>query len=392
MTLASLAAKNILRNKVRTLLTVVGVAVAILTFLLLRTFIYAWTAGADYAARDRVVTRHKVTFIMTLPKRYVDDVRATEGVKVATFSNWFGGKDPLHKDEFFATLAVDTKTFFQVYDEMKVPPDQMERWKQDRSGMIIGDVIAQKLGWKVGDRVSLESSFMPSPQGQPWSFTVDGMYTATSKSVDRSTVVFHWDYMNDALPPFRRDQIGWVVSRVNDPTKAADISLKIDKKFDEREIQTLSQDERAFATSFLAAFSAVLTAMDWVSLAILLIMMLILGNTIAMGVRERTNEYGTLRAIGFSPKHIAGFILGEACVTGALGGALGVGIAYPLIELGMGRWLEENMGSIFPYFRINPLSVVAALALALGLALLAAAVPAWGASRLRVTEALRRVA
>ncbi|MBN2193744.1 MAG: FtsX-like permease family protein [Polyangiaceae bacterium] len=392
MTLIELAARNVLRNKVRTLLTVAGVAVAVLTFLLLRTVIYSWTAGVDAAATDRLVTRHKVTFVLELPLRYFEDVRMVPGVRVATFANWFGGKDPQHPNDFFQTLAVEPDTFFDVYSEMKLPATELAAFKQNRQGAVVGDVIAAKLGWKVGDRITLESPIFPTPPDQPWTFMVEGIYEATSKAVDRSTVVFHWKYINDAMPEVRKDEIGWVVSRVDDPSRAAEVASAIDRAFETRDTQTMTQDERAFASSFMASFSAVLSALDIVSVGILLIMLLVLGNTIAMGVRERTNEYGVLRALGFSPSHIAGFIVGESLVVGALGGALGLLISYPIVNRGIGNWLEENMGAMFPYFQVTPLLATIAFALALALGLVAAAVPAWGASRLNVTDALRRVA
>lgn len=389
MTLAGLAVKNLARNRFRVVLTVLGVAVAILTFILLRTVVYSWSRGADVAAKDRVVTRHKVTFVMTLPRHYMDDVRALPHVKIATFANWFGGKDPKHDHEFFATLAVDDKTYFDVYPEFGVPPDQMQAWREDRKGAIVGDVLAKKLGWKVGDTINLESGIYGNGT---WQFNVDGIYTATAKSVDRSTFLFHWDYANESVPADRKDQIGWIVSRVDSPGEAANVGVAIDRVFDEKDTQTLSQDERAFNTSFLASVSAVLKAIDVMSIGILVIMMLILGNTIAMGVRERTNEYGVLRAIGFLPKHIAWFILGEAMLIGTMGGVLGVIVSYPVIEKGLGRWLEENLGGFFPYFRIETAAAVVAIVLASGLGAAAAAIPAYRASQLRVVDALRRVA
>jgi len=392
VTLFGLAARNLTRNKARTALTVLGVAVAVVTFVFLRTIVSAWTVAADFAAKDRIVTRHKITFIMTLPKRYVDDVRAAEGVRRATFASWFGGRDPAHETEFFGTFGVDTDSYFDVYDEMVVPAEQFEAWKQDRAGAIVGDVLAQKLGWKVGDRVTLESGIFPAPPGQTWTFTIDGIYTATAKSVDRSTFHFHWAYLNDALPERARDQVGWIVSRIEDPSRSADRSRALDDLFDPRDVQTLSQDERSFNASFLAGISAVLRAIDIVSLAILAVMGLVLGNTIAMGVRERTSEYGVLRAIGFLPGAIAGFIVAEAVLLGVVGGALGLAVAYPFVEGGVGRWLEENMGSMFPYFRVMTSDALMALAAVVALAAASSLVPALGAARLRVTEALRRVA
>lgn len=391
MTLTGLAARNLWRNKVRTVLTIMGVAVAILAFVTLRTLVWSWTSAAEYAAKDRVVTRHKVTFVMTLPLRYVEDVRAQNGVRVATFANWFGGKDPKHEHEFFSTLGVDTQTFFNVYDEMHVEPDVLAKWKEDRTGAIVGDALATKLGWKVGDKVTLESGIFPNEPDKPWTFTIVGIYTATRKSVDRSSFYFHWSYLNDALPPARRDQIGWIVSRVQDPSRAADTGVAIDKVFDVKDTQTLSQDEATFNTSFLAGISAILGVIDVISVIILIIMMLVLGNTIAMGVRERTFEYGILRAMGFLPRQIAFFILGESAFTGVLGGLCGVAIAFPLIEKGMGRFLEENMGAFFPYFRIPPPTIALALVFALALGVGAAILPAYGASKLRVTDALRKV-
>ncbi len=391
MNLATLGARNVLRNKFRAALTILGVAVAILTFVLLRTFVFAWTAAADYAAKDRVVTRHKITFVMSLPYNYIHAVRnMTDTVRVSTFSNWFGGKDPKHDKEFFATLAGDTDTFFTVYDDMAVTPEVLAAWKADPQGAVVGDVIAKKLGWKVGDKVTLESPIYPK-QGD-WEFRIAGMYEAKSKAVDRSTFVFHWKYMNDGLPKNRQDEIGWIVSRVKDPSQAAAVGVAIDKVFDERETQTLSQDERSFNASFLASISAVLAAVDIISIVILLIMALVLGNTIAMGVRERTNEYGVLKALGFSNTHIVGFIITESLVIGVLGGLLGLALGYPFIEQGLGRFLEENMGTFFPYFRINPTTSVTAMFLAVGLAAVASIVPAIGASRLRTVDALKRLA
>ncbi len=389
MTLAGLAARNLGRNRFRAVLTILGVAVAIVTFVLLRTVVYAWTSGADYAAKDRVVTRHKVTFVMSLPKKYIDEVRGLPHVKMATWANWFGGKDPKHDHEFFGAFAVDGKTYFQVYPEAAVPSADMQKWQDDRKGAIVGDVLAKKMGWSVGDTVSLESGIYGH---NPWQFNIDGIYVATSRAIDRSTFIFHWEYLNEPLADDQKDQIGWMVSLVDPSASPADVGVAIDKDFDEKDIQTLSQDERAFNTSFLAGVSAVLRAVDVISIAILLIMMLILGNTIAMGVRERTNEYGVLRAIGFLPKHIVWFILGEAMITAAIGGGLGVLVAYPVVERGLGRWLEENMGSFFPYFRIQGSVAVLAVVLAVVLGMVAASIPAYRASKLKVIDALRRVA
>jgi putative ABC transport system permease protein len=388
MTLTGLALRNLGRNKFRVILTALGVAIAIVAFLLLRTVIWAWASAADWAAKDRVVTRHKVTFVMELPKRYVEDVRNAPHVKMATWANWFGAKDPKHDREFFATVAVDPATYFLVFDEMKVPPDQMETWKHDKQGAIVGDVLAKKMGWKVGDKIILQSGIYPGD----WQMNIDGIYEASARSVDRSTFVFHWDYVNDSLPPERRDNVGWIVSRVDQPGHVADIGVGLDKLFEDRDTPTLSQDERSFNASFLAMFSAILKAMDVMSAVILVIMMLILGNTIAMGVRERTSEYGVLRAIGFLPRHITMWIVGESLALGLLGGVGGLLLAWPLINLGFSRFVEENMGGFFPYFRLETANMVLGLSLAALLGAGASMIPAWRASKIKVVDAVRRIA
>jgi putative ABC transport system permease protein len=392
VTLAGLAARNILRNKTRSFLTIFGVAIAVIAFVLLRTIVGAWTVAADFAQKDRIVTRHKITFIMQLPKKYIEDVRNHPDVAAATYANWFGGKDPAHETEFFASLAIDGESYFDVVKELSVPADQKAAFMEDMRGAIIGDVLAEKMGWKIGDKVTLESGIYGNDPDKPWTFTIRGIYVATQRTADRSTFLFHWKALNEGLPEIRRDEIGWMISRVKDASKTAAVGVAVDKMFEERDTQTLSQDEHSFNASFLAGFSAVLSALDVVSIVILLIMMLVMGNTIAMGVRERTSEYGTLRAIGFLPRHLVQFILGEAMLLSAIGGVLGLVIGYYFVEKGLGRWLEENMGGFFPYFRVSPGTAAAALGLALALGLVAAILPARTAARLKVTEALRRVA
>lgn len=387
MTLFLVALRNLGRNKLRNTLTILGAALTVLSFLLLRTVLSAWTAGADLAVKDRLVTRHKVTFVMTLPKRYVDDARNIEGVRQVSYMNWFGARDPRDENDFFATMAVDGPTILKVYDEIKVSKEDYERWMQDRQGAIIGDGLAKKKGWKVGDRVSLEGTIYPGT----WTFTIDGIYTVSSKIMDRTQLFFHWNYLNESITNERmKDQVGWIVARVDDPRRTADVARRIDEVFDVRDIQTLSQDERAFNASFLAAFAIILDALDVGSAVILLIMALILGNTIAMAVRERTNEYAVLRAIGFSPGHIAFFVVGEAFAVGVLGGLVGLGVSYPFIN-GFGRVIEEQLGSIFPRFEVDPMWAAVAFGLAVVLGLVASVVPARRAFRLDIVQALRRV-
>lgn len=387
LSLILLAARNLKRSWFRTIFTVAGAAVALVAFIMIRTMLWAWNIGAEYAASDRLGTRHKVSFVMQLPKRYVEDVRNVPGIKAATYANWFGAKIPTKPDEFFANLAVDPKSYLTVIDEMVVDEASKQRWLEDKKGALVGDVIAKKMGWKVGDRVVLEGTIYPGD----WEFVIDGIYTASRKSLDRSQFIFHWDYLNDSLPPGRRDEIGWIMARITDVNRSGELAQAVDRMFDDRDTQTVTMSERSMNVSFMAGFSAILTALEIVSFVILGIMLLILGNTIAMGVRERTREYAVLRAIGFEPLHIGVFVVAEAAALGIVAGLVGVGIAYPFVNNVIGRAVEENMGSWFPYFRVEPQTALLAVLIALGLSTAASLLPSVQAGRVSVIEALRRV-
>ena len=387
MTTFQLITKSALRNRFRTTLTIFGVALAILAFVFLQTVLTAWYVGAEYAAKDRVATRHKLSFVIPLPKRYIDVVRSTDGIEAATWANWTGAKDPRNPDNFFATLAVDPESFLEVYDEIALDSEARKRWFEDRRGAVVGDVLARNLGVGIGDRITLKGTIYPGD----FEYNIAGIYKATRRSVDRSLFLAHWEYLNESLPERDQDKIGWTIARIDDPSRTSTISAQIDRTFEEREVPTVTMSERAMNVSFMGMLSALLAAIKVISFVILLILVMVLGNTVAMGVRERRGEFGVLRAIGFLPKHIAGMILGEATTVGLMAGLLGLLLSYPLVELGMGRWLEENMSAYFPYFRIAPETYALALVLSIVLALVAAAIPASGAHRMPVTDALRRV-
>jgi len=388
MTLATLAARNLTRNKTRVFLTVIGVAIAVTAFLIFRTFIFAFTVGQEQAASDRIGTRDKVSFIMRLPKNYVDKIRAVPGVRAATWADWFGGQDPRDKTIFFGAFAVDAKSYLEVYPEYILSPQAKQSFLDDRQGALVGDILAKKLHVKEGDNITLTSQIYPGE----YKFHVSGVYTSTVKAVDRSSFVFHWEYLNDSLKnPAAKDKVGWILSRIDDPLRSADISKRIDATFDILDQQTTTMSEKAMATQFGGMFSAILKVISAVSLIILGIMLLILGNTIAMGVRERTHEYGTLLALGFEPPHIGRLIVLESAFVGLVGGIAGI-VFGNFIVTAIPKWLEETpMSGILEFFQVLPLWTAIGLAAAVLLGAIAAFIPAWRASRLHVTSALRVV-
>lgn len=389
MTFWTLITKNTLRNPVRTALTVLGAAVAVLAFVALRTVLEAWNVGAEYAAKDRLSTRHSVSFGLPLPRHYLEDIATkVPGVKSVTYCDWFGARWAKDPSEFFANLACADNAF-EVYPEISVDPAALAKWKGDKQGAIVGDMLAKKLGWHVGDKVVLVGTIYPGD----WELTIDGIYTAPPQSaVDRSSFFFRWAYKNDGVPEAQKNLIGWIFTRIDEPSKAAQVSRAIDALFADRDIRTLTMSERAANNSIMGGVSALLTALDLVSLIILAIMTLILGNTIAMGVRERTRELGVLRAFGFAPKQLRGLIVAEALLMSLSAAALGVLLAFPIVQVAMGGWLEENVGQFFPAFRISAATVLEAVVSTLLLGAAAALIPALHAGRICVSDALRTVA
>jgi putative ABC transport system permease protein len=387
MNIATYARRNLFRRPGRSILTLIAVALAVLIFCFIRTAIVAWGAGADQAATDRLATRHKVSITMQFPKHYIDELRTVPNIKAATWANWFGAKDPKKRVPFFAGFAVDQNTWFDVYDEMSLPPEQLAAFKSTPNGAVLGDKIADVFKVKVGDKVVINSDIYPGD----WEFQVVGIYKPLKKTVDRNSFIFRWDFLNnDPRAVFSKEKIGWMTSRITDAVHSADISRAIDTKFDSRDDQTTTMSERAFQLSFAGGFAAILSVFAIGSLVILLIMTLILANTLAMNVRERTHEYGVLRAIGFPPGHILGFVMGESILVALVGGVLGVGLSFLIINMGLSPVLAEA-GGPFQYFRTPGFLFAIALGAAVGLGALAGAVPAILASRLKVTDALRRL-
>jgi putative ABC transport system permease protein len=359
--------------------------VAVVAFVLFRTLLAASSHGATEGAKDRLATRHRISLVTPMPLRYVNVVRETPGVRAATYCTWFGGKDPKHPKLFFRSIAVEPESFLAVYDEMVLTPAERAAWLADRQGAVVGEVLAERLGLHVGDSITLESAYAGE-----WQFHVVGLYGSTKVMFDRTGFFLRTDFFNDRAPWYIKDKVGWIISRA-DAARAPEVSRAIDAAFEDREAPTATMDERAMQASMLASASAIFGALDVASALLLVILTLVLGNTLAMGVRERTNEYGVLLALGFSPRKVLATIVGEAAALGILAGAAGVALSYPVVEQAIGPWIEKNMGAMLPTMRVSPALGVAAIALATILATLAALPSAVRASRLAPTQALRRV-
>lgn len=385
MELLKLLLRNTLRHKLRSFLTLTGIGVAVMAFALLRTVVTAWHAGVEASAANRLITRHAVSFVFPLPLAYRDRIAQVRGVNKVTYASWFSGVY-IDKNQFFARLAVDSETFFDVYPEFVVAREQFEAFKRERNACIIGVDIARRYNLDLGDIMLIEGDVYP---GQ-WEFVVRGIYQPKDQTTDPASMMFHYQYLEERVRqdmPQRSGEIGWYIVRIDDPDGSASISQEIDQLFANSRAETKTETERAFQQSFLSAASAVITAMNIMSFVIIGIILLVLANTMVMSARERTHEFAVLKALGFSAGQLFFLIAGEALILSTLGSALGLLVTVPAVE-GFQTALPKGW---FPVFYIKPETIVLGCVSALAVGLAASLIPLRRVLSTRIVEGLRHV-
>ena len=378
--------KNAFRHRLRTLLTMVGLVVAVCAFGMLRTIVDAWYAGAEASSSTRLITRSATSLTVPLPLVYAERIRAVDGVTGVSWSNWFGG---IYQSErnFSPQFAVDGPTYLPLYPEYLINDDQRVGWLRDRKGVLVGRRLADKFGWKLGDSVPLKSGIYPGE----WNFVVRGIYAGADASVDENQMLIHWAYLNETMRARtagrRSDAVGVYVTGIRDPANAALVSQRVDAQFRNSRAETLTETEKAFQLGFVAMSEAILLALQAVSYIIVVIIMAVMANTMTMTARERLSEYATLKALGFGPGFVVRLLFGESLLIAAIGGLAGVLITIPLAAAFAGA-----TGSLFPVFRVSGTTVALQFGAALFVGLVAAAWPAWKMSRIDIVAGLRHVA
>ena len=376
--------RNAFRHKLRSILTIVGVAVAVLAFGLLRTLVGLWYLGAERSSATRLVTRNAISLIFPLPLSYKDRIRQVPGVKSVSYGNWFGGIY-INERNFFANYAVEPATYLELYPEFVLPPDQKEAFLRDRRGCIAGRKLAENFGWEIGDQITLRGTIFP---GQ-WTFVLRGIYKGIEKGTEERIFLFHWDNLNESLKKTtagRAEQVGFYMIGVTKPELAADVSQTVDGMFRNSLAETLTETEKAFQLSFVSMTEAIMIAIQIVSYVVIVIIMVVAANTMAMTARERIGEYATLKTLGFGWLHIAGSILGESLLITGLGGVLGALLSFPAA-----RWIETALAQFFPLFTVSPETIFMEIAAALAVGLVAGIFPIWRAGTIRIAEGLRRI-
>jgi putative ABC transport system permease protein len=319
-----------------------------------------------------------------MPTSHGDAIRSTPGVRDVTYANWFGGiyKDPKN---FFGQFAVEAESYLRMYPEILITPEEKKAFLEDRTGCIVGDGIAKKFGWNIGDRIVLQPG-IPTYGTQDYPFTIRGIYRAGSSAVDNQSMMFHWKYADERS--IVKGEVGWYVAEVADPDRAAEVAQAIDRQFANSPNETKTDTEQAFSAQFASMLGNLNVLLGSVALAVVVTTLFVAGNTMAMSVRERTTEIAVMRTLGFPAATIFLLVVGEGLVVAVVGGAAGAALARAIVN---GESLGIT-GGFIPAFGVSNWNVGVGIGLSVLIGILAAVIPAAMASRLKIVDALRRVA
>ena len=376
--------RNLMRRKIRTLMTIGSIFIAFMLFGILMAIRAAFSMGVDIAGADRLVSIHKVSLIQLIPRSYLERIRAIEGVRDVTHANWFGGyyQQP---SNFIANFAVEPEPYLRMYPEFTVPEEHKKAWFANRTGAVVGIDTARKFGWKVGDRVPLISPIYRKPDGAPWEFIIEGIYDSAVKGTDKTMFLFHYDYVNET---FRStpvaNQVGWYIIRVADPATSDQLAKRIDGMFANSPTETKTATEKAFVSDFAKQVGDIGAIMIAIASIVMFFILFVAGNAMAQSIRERTNELAVLKTVGFSDPLILTLVLAESIVIALIGGALGLALAWAIVAQG------DPTNGMLPafYFPIRDLLLGVALVVVLGIG--TGLLPALQAQRMKIVTALRR--
>ncbi len=382
MTLGTFIIRNAFRNKRRSLLTMISISFSLL---LLTMMICIWRSFyvdqvAPEAAR-RLIVRDRVSLAFFLPAFYRDKIRAVQGVTAVAPMTWFGGRYIDDRPEhFFAQLGTDPDEYLKVASDKIIPEDQLKAWQHDRAGAIVDVTLADKYGWKIGDRVTLQANIFPTNLD----LTIRGIY---HRDPPQNALYFNMKYLEEAVPWFK-GQAGWYAAQIDSPDNVAAASKTIDDMFHNSPLQTKTESEKAFQLGFVASLGNVKAFILSICGAVVFAIMLVSANTMAMSVRSRTREVAVLKTLGFTRQRVLSIFVSEAVALALAGGVLGVLIAIPVIAtithrfLGLG--IPLNM-------KVNGVTAGFALFIAVILGLVSGYIPALRASRMNIVEALRHI-
>lgn len=382
MKFLGLIIRNLFHSRRRTIFTILSITIALFLFTTLRTVITAFNSAVEVADAARLIVRRSTSLVFPLPLSYRDRIAAVDGVTGITWANWFGGQYQEPRN-FFAKFAVDSKTYFDIYPELEIPADQMRAYQAERSAAIVGEGLARKYGFKLGDTIPVTGTIYPHPEGE-WRFVVRGIYHPRTPDVDSNTMYFHWDYLNQTMGD--AGQVGIYIIRLGNPELTGRVTGEIDAKFANSPAETKTETEEAFQLSFISMMGNIAFLVNAIGAAVIFAILLVTFNTMMMAARERTGEIAIMKALGYGDGLILWLVIGEAVLISLAGGLLGTLGAWAIFSV-----FDFNAGGMVPSFIVKPQTIVFGLLLSLAMGILSGVVPAIQASRLRIAQAFREV-
>jgi putative ABC transport system permease protein len=371
---------NVWRRRIRTTFTLLSIFIAFLLFGIVMAVRAAFSLGIEVAGNDRLVLINKVTLIMPLPISYKQKIEGTPGVEAVTHQNWFNGA---YQDQtnVLTTMAVDPPSFLSIYKEIKLDPEQTKKWLSDRQGIIVGRDIAERYKWKLGDRIPLMSSIY---QGKdPWEFNISGIYDAET-GFDKTQLFLRYDYLEENWNSDQKGIIGWYVVKISDPSRAVELGQTFDSMFANSGTETKTTTEKGFIEGFAKQIGDIGSITVAIASTVLFMFGLVAASTMVQSVRERTSELAVLKTLGFSDVKILVIVLLESLFITVVGGGFGLAAAWLFVQNG------DPTGGLLPVWSLPRADVLAGIGLMVLMGLIAGVVPAFGAMRLQITDALRR--
>ena len=371
------------RSKTRTLLTLLSVVAAFLLFGMLDSVRVAFNSGGSVAGANRMVTMSRLSITQMLPYSLDAQIDAVPGVKQAAYAAWFGGiyRDPKN---FFANFSV-SPDYLDLYPEFKLPADQKAAWLADRRGAIVGETLAKRFGWKVGDTIPLQATIFPQKDGSnAWPLTLRGTFRLadSKRKGEENQLIFHWKYFDEANQ-YVNGQVGWYMVRLDNADHATRVARSIDALSENSDRETKTQTEQAFNQSFAKQFADIGLIVTAIMGAVFFTLLLLTGNTMAQAVRERIPELAVLKTLGFTNGTVLVLVLVESVLLIVLGGVLGMGLASVMIPVVSGA---SNGMIALPSIPAQTWALGLSLMVAIGL--IVGALPATRAMRLKIVDAL----
>ena len=376
-----LIAKNCWRNRRRTTLTILSIA-ASLSLLGIFMAIYAAFYFSEPTPEQalRLATVNKVSLVFPMPEAYREKIKRIPGVREVMVSQWFGGVYIDNRPEhMFARFAIEPDKMFIIHGEMKLPEEQKIAFQRERTACLIGRQLSEKIGKNLGDRITIQGDIFPIPL----ELTLRAIYDSDENN---ENLYFDRKYLDESIHGAMKNMAGMFIILADNPDSIPRIARAIDDEFRNSTTQTKTETERAFQLAFINALGNVKAFLLSICAAVTFTVLLVSGNTMAMSVRERVREVGVLKTLGFTRESILGMILGEAVLLALVGGAIGLGIAAALCSL-----VRKAPGFVgqMKTLSIHPPVALACLGVAAAIGLISSLVPAWGAARTPIVEALR---